>query len=76
MAENRLNDGKVPEAKHVSRESRGWSKDPKGRCRVAGDEEELMEIRQSSQYNKDDKAKPDNNPFFEKLSNPLSSKGN
>lgn len=33
-------------------------------------------VRQQSFYGKADKAVPDNSPFFEGLSNPLSSKGN
>ena len=33
-------------------------------------------LRQQSCYGKQDKAVPDNSPFFEGLSNPLSSKGN
>lgn len=36
----------------------------------------LEEIRQKSLYDERDKARPDNNQFFEKYSNPLSSKGN
>ena len=32
-------------------------------------------VRQQSLYGKTDKAVPDNSPFFEGLSNPLSSKG-
>ena len=32
-------------------------------------------VRQQSLYGKTDKAIPDNSPFFEGLSNPLSSKG-
>ncbi len=32
-------------------------------------------VRQQSFYSKSDKAAPDNSPFFEGLSNPLSSKG-
>lgn len=39
-------------------------------------DEELMEIRQRSAYSQYNKARPDNNMFFEKRSNPLSSKGN
>lgn len=39
-------------------------------------EEELMAIRQTGNYNKYNKATPDNNPFFESRNNPLSSKGN
>lgn len=39
-------------------------------------DEELMEIRQRSAYSDYNKATPDNNIFFEKRSNPLSSKGN
>ncbi len=39
-------------------------------------DEELMEIRQRSAYSDYNKAAPDNNIFFEKRSNPLSSKGN
>ena len=33
-------------------------------------------IKQQGFYTEDDKAAPDNNPFFTKRSNPLSSKGN
>lgn len=33
-------------------------------------------LRQQSLYSKNDKPVPDNSPFFEGLSNPLSSKGN
>ena len=33
-------------------------------------------VRQQSMYNKSDRAVPDNSPFFEGRSNPLSSKGN
>lgn len=33
-------------------------------------------VRQQSLYNKSDEPIPDNSPFFEGLSNPLSSKGN
>lgn len=33
-------------------------------------------LRQQSLYNKSDKPIPENNPFFEGRSNPLSSKGN
>lgn len=39
-------------------------------------DEEVMEIRQRSAYSDYNKAAPDNNIFFEKRSNPLSSKGN
>ena len=39
-------------------------------------DEEVMEIRQRSAYSDYNKATPDNNIFFEKRSNPLSSKGN
>ncbi|MSS64823.1 hypothetical protein [Velocimicrobium porci] len=39
-------------------------------------EEEIMGIRQLSNYNENNKAAPDNNIFFEARSNPLSSKGN
>lgn len=39
-------------------------------------EEELMAIRQNSNYSDSGKAAPDNNLFFEEKSNPLSSKGN
>ena len=37
--------------------------------------EDIMEIRQLSQYDSNNKAAPDNNMFFEELHNPLSSKG-
>lgn len=33
-------------------------------------------LREQSLYNKSDKPIPDNSPFYEGLSNPLSSKGN
>lgn len=33
-------------------------------------------IKQQSFYNKADKPAPDNSPFFDERSNPLSSKGN
>ena len=33
-------------------------------------------VKQEGFYNENDKAAPDNNPFFTKRSNPLSSKGN
>ena len=39
-------------------------------------EDTMEEIRQKSLYNDHDRARPDNNQFFEKYSNPLSSKGN
>lgn len=37
---------------------------------------DLFEIRQKSLYNENDRARVDNNQFFEARSNPLSSKGN
>ena len=37
---------------------------------------EICEIRQKSLYNDKDRARVDNNQFFETKSNPLSSKGN
>ncbi len=40
------------------------------------DDKEVIEIRQKSLYNDNCKARVDNNQFFEKRSNPLSSKGN
>lgn len=38
--------------------------------------DELPEIRQKSLYNSHDRARVDNNQFFETRNNPLSSKGN
>ena len=38
--------------------------------------DEVYEIRQKSLYNDHDRARVDNNQFFETRSNPLSSKGN
>jgi hypothetical protein len=38
--------------------------------------EKLTQIRQKSLYNDDNRARIDNNQFFEERSNPLSSKGN
>ena len=38
--------------------------------------DEIPAIRQSSMYNDHDRARIDNNQFFETRSNPLSSKGN
>lgn len=40
------------------------------------EDDEIPEIRQSSRYNDHDRARIDNNQFFETRSNPLSSKGN
>ena len=40
------------------------------------DRKDKYQIRQNSHYNKQNKASPDNNLFWEKRSNPLSSKGN
>lgn len=37
---------------------------------------DYYQIRQNSNYSKRGKAAPDNNLFWEKTSNPLSSKGN
>ena len=39
-------------------------------------DDEIPAIRQSSMYNDHDRARIDNNQFFETRSNPLSSKGN
>lgn len=38
--------------------------------------QDLYNIRQNAHYNKEGKAEPDNNIFWEERSNPLSSKGN
>lgn len=40
------------------------------------EDDEIPAIRQSSMYNDNDRARIDNNQFFETRSNPLSSKGN
>ena len=40
------------------------------------DGNDQYQIRQNSHYNKENKAAPDNNLFWEERSNPLSSKGN
>ena len=40
------------------------------------DGNDKYQIRQNSHYNKENKAAPDNNLFWEERSNPLSSKGN
>ena len=40
------------------------------------EDDEIPAIRQSSMYNYHDRARIDNNQFFETRSNPLSSKGN
>lgn len=40
------------------------------------DDTHIEEVRQKSLYNQNCKARCDNNQFFEKRSNPLSSKGN
>ena len=40
------------------------------------EDDALSAIRQKSLYNSRDKARADNNQFFETRSNPLSSKGN
>ena len=44
---------------------------------VSRQEQERAEmIRQNAKYREGNKPEPDNNPFFENHSNPLSSKGN
>ena len=43
---------------------------------LVGTEKENAAIRQSSMYNDKNRARIDNNQFFETRSNPLSSKGN
>lgn len=40
------------------------------------EDDEIPAIRQNSMYNDHDRARIDNNQFFETRSNPLSSKGN
>ena len=40
------------------------------------EDDEIPAIRQSSMYNEKNRARIDNNQFFESRSNPLSSKGN
>lgn len=40
------------------------------------EQERAEMIRQNSKYREGNKPEPDNNPFFENHSNPLSSKGN
>lgn len=40
------------------------------------EDDEIPAIRQSSMYNEKNRARIDNNQFFETRSNPLSSKGN
>ncbi|MBO5150343.1 MAG: hypothetical protein J6L66_02565 [Anaerotignum sp.] len=40
------------------------------------DKKDYYQIRQNSHYDKQGKAAPDNNLFWEERSNPLSSKGN
>ena len=40
------------------------------------DQKDDYQIRQNSHYDKQGKAAPDNNLFWEERSNPLSSKGN
>lgn len=40
------------------------------------DKKDYYQIRQNSHYNRQGKAAPDNNLFWEERSNPLSSKGN
>lgn len=48
---------------------------PKTLIDETGDDD-ISAIRQKSLYNHNGKARCDNNQFFEKRSNPLSSKGN
>ncbi|MCM1284034.1 MAG: hypothetical protein NC180_09390 [Muribaculaceae bacterium] len=56
---------------------KGTDADPFPKMRVdETDDPEIPAIRQKSLYNHNDKARCDNNQFFEKRSNPLSSKGN
>ena len=57
---------------------KGTDADPYAKANKAFSEEtgEIDEIRQKSLYNDKDRARVDNNQFFETRSNPLSSKGN
>lgn len=55
---------------------KGTDADPFPKMPVDETDAEAPEIRQKSLYNHNDKARCDNNQFFEKRSNPLSSKGN
>ena len=49
---------------------------PKANKRFSEETSVSYEIRQKSLYNDKDRARVDNNQFFETRSNPLSSKGN
>ena len=49
---------------------------PKANKRCSEETAESYESRQKSLYNDKDRARVDNNQFFETRSNPLSSKGN
>ncbi len=49
---------------------------PKANKKFSEETAEMDEIRQKSLYNDEDRARVDNNQFFEARSNPLSSKGN
>lgn len=49
---------------------------PKENKQFSEETAEIYEIRQKSLYNDEDRARVDNNQFFETRSNPLSSKGN
>ena len=57
---------------------KGTDADPYKKANKTFSEEtaETYGIRQKSLYNDEDRARVDNNQFFEKRSNPLSSKGN
>ena len=57
---------------------KGTDADPYAKANKTFSEEtgEIDEIRQKSLYNDKDRARVDNNQFFETRSNPLSSKGN
>lgn len=57
---------------------KGTDADPfkKENKRFSEETAEIYDIRQKSLYNDKDRARVDNNQFFETRSNPLSSKGN
>lgn len=57
-------------------QSKTTSRQEQNQTTLKQEQERAEMIRQNSKYREGNKPEPDNNPFFENHSNPLSSKGN
>ena len=69
---------KQEQSRPVSRQEQNQpvSRQVQNQSTLKQEQERAEMIRQNSKYREGNKPEPDNNPFFENHSNPLSSKGN